>query len=114
MANKNAQNLRKNLTEAERLLWSRLRNRQLEDYRFRRQHPVGRYIVDFVCLQARLVIELDGGQHNEDEAIERDAERTAWLEQEGFRVIRFWNHEVFENLDGVLDVVYFELRGDDE
>ena len=95
-----ARTLRRNQTTAEQTLWAHLRNRQLEGYKFRRQVPLGRYIVDFACYDERLVVELDGGQHGETAA--EDAARSAWLEAKGFRVVRFWNHEVFENLDGVL------------
>ncbi len=109
MTNRNARHLRKNLTDAERLLWSRLRNRQLENHRFRRQHPIGPYIVDFVCLDKALIIELDGGQHGEDGQIAYDQERTVWLETEGYKVIRFWNYEVFELLDDVLSTIYAHL-----
>jgi len=95
--------LRRNRTSAEQKLWSRLRNRQLEGYKFRRQVPLGRFIVDFCCYDERLVIELDGGQHAERR--EEDAACTQWLEDRGFRVLRFWNDEVFENLDGILEVI---------
>jgi very-short-patch-repair endonuclease len=91
------------MTEAEQRLWSALRRRQLDGLRFRRQVPLGRFIVDFACYDARVVIELDGGQHGETEA--EDAVRTAWLEDHDFRVLRFWNDEVFENLEGVLEVI---------
>lgn len=92
--------LRENATEAERKLWHHLRRKQVAGLRFRRQYPLGPYIVDFICLPARLIIEVDGGQHG-DQA-ERDAMRTAWLERQGFRVIRFWNNEVLGNIEGVL------------
>ena len=95
---KRARALRKTSTDAETLLWSRLRNRQFHDLKFRRQVPLGRYIVDFYCHEFRLVIELDGGQHSEGV----DRPRTHWLESEGYRVVRFWNHEVLGNFDGVL------------
>jgi len=93
-----ARTLRKTSTDAEALLWSRLRNRRFHDLKFRRQVPLGRYIVDFYCHELRLVVELDGGQHSE----KADRARTLWLESEGYRVERFWNHEVLENADGVL------------
>jgi very-short-patch-repair endonuclease len=97
-ANPRARQLRRDQTDAERLLWQRLRSRQLSGFKFRRQVPMGPYIVDFLCREVRLVVEVDGGQHNE----ERDAERTAMLERAGLRVVRFWNNEVLENLEGVL------------
>ncbi len=94
-----ARQLRKNPTEAERVLWRHLRLRQLEGYKFRRQQPIGPYIVDFVCFENGLVIELDGGQHCEQVAY--DAERSAWLQAQGFRVLRFWNHEVLQDIEAV-------------
>ena len=84
-----AKQLRKNPTDAEQLLWRELRSRQLRGHKFRRQQPLGKFIVDFVCLKARLVIEVDGGQHNQDEIAAYDKERSAWLQREGFRVLRF-------------------------
>jgi len=89
--------LRRNSTDAERKLWNVLRNRQLNGFKFRKQVEIDAYIVDFLCPALRLVIEVDGGQHTP----ERDARRTAFLESQGFRVIRFWNNDVLENLDGV-------------
>ncbi len=86
------------MTDAERRLWRELRARGL-GAKWRRQQPIGSYIADFVCQQARLIVEVDGGQHCESEADER---RTAWLESVGYRVLRFWNNEVLENTDGVL------------
>ncbi len=95
-----ARKLRGHSTDAERLLWSKLRVRQLSGWKFRRQVPLGRYVVDFLCEEAKLIVELDGGQHADQ--IEQDAERTAWLQSEGYRVIRFWNNEVMANIEGVL------------
>src|SRR5438105_4088317 len=89
--------LRRNLTDAERRLWSRLRDRAFESCKFRRQVPIGQYIVDFVSFEYRLVLELDGGQHAERKAY--DDLRTKWLNEQGFHVLRFWNHEVFEDWD---------------
>ena len=91
------------MTEAEKRLWKWIRDQQMDGHKFRRQAPIGGYIVDFVCFPAGLVIELDGGQHAEQ--AERDADRTKWLECEGFRVLRFWNNEIFENIDGVLEMI---------
>ena len=93
-----ARSLRSNATNAEGLLWQHLRKRQLSGYRFRRQQPVGAYIVDFLCFEKRLVVEVDGGQHAESQY---DSERTAWLESRGFRVLRFWNTDVIGNVEGV-------------
>ena len=98
-----AKTLRKRTTEAEKLLWQKLRGRQLEGFKFRRQQPIGRYIVDFVSFEKRLVIELDGGQHAI--AKEEDKKRDRWLNQEGYVLLRFWDNEVFENLEGVLETI---------
>lgn len=108
MPSSRARELRRNATEVERKLWSRLRNSQLDGHKFRRQHPIGPYIVDFFCEQVRVIIELDSGQHAV--ALDRDANRTAYLRNCGHRVIRFWNNEVFENIDAVLDSILAELR----
>jgi len=98
-----ARMLRKRSTNAEKILWQHLRGRQLERYKFRRQQPLGPYIVDFVNFEKRIVIELDGGQH----AIKKDSDknRDAWLKAEGFKVLRFWNNDIFENLEGILEVI---------
>ncbi len=100
-----ARALRAAQTEVERRLWQRLRNRQLNGAKFRRQHPIGPYIADFFCLDARLVIELDGSQHGEESAQHVDQRRTEYLENEGYRVLRFWNEEVMDNIDGVLEEI---------
>ncbi|MBI2831086.1 MAG: endonuclease domain-containing protein [Chloroflexi bacterium] len=97
-----ARELRRKQTEAEKVLWSKLRNFQIPGVKFRRQQPIGEYIVDFVCLDKKLIIEIDGGQHNETVFKENDDSRTLWLESVGYRVIRFWNNEVLLNTDGVL------------
>jgi len=103
MSRERAKALRRDPTEAERALWNHLRMRQLEGHKFRRQQPLGRYIVDFVCLEKRLVVELDGGQHAEQ--TDSDEERTAWLEARGFHVLRFWNHDVLNNIEAVKEVI---------
>lgn len=100
-AKQQARRLRRDATDAETLLWARLRNRQLYGAKFRRQVPIGRFIADFLCFEARLIVEADGGHHS----VEADAERTAFLEAQGFTVIRFWNHEVLGNIDGVLETI---------
>jgi very-short-patch-repair endonuclease len=100
-----ARELRNNPTDAERLLWSHLRFWQLDGYKFRRQQPLGSYIVDFVCLEKRLVVEVDGGQHSQ--AV--DAERDNWLRDQGFVLLRFWNNEVLKNIDGVREVILRNL-----
>jgi very-short-patch-repair endonuclease len=97
-----AQRLRREMTDAERNLWSVLRNRQLSGAKFRRQQPIGPFIADFVCQELRLVIEADGGQHADNI---RDKRRTAFLEGKGYRVLRFWNNEILGNLDGVAQVI---------
>ncbi|HYD96763.1 MAG TPA: endonuclease domain-containing protein [Noviherbaspirillum sp.] len=99
----NARALRSDLTIAEYKLWQALRGKQVGACRFRRQHPIGRYIADFACINKMLVIELDGGQHQEQ--TEYDNRRTAALQQQGWRVLRFWNNDVLENFEGVLAVV---------
>ena len=109
MASRNARALRANQTEAESRLWQRLRDRQLAGAKFRRQAPVGPYIADFICLAAKLIVEIDGGQHADN--AEADAARTAWLEDQGFRVLRFWNNDVLDNTDGVLEEILAALSG---
>lgn len=99
--------LRSNMTDAEQLLWRHLRRGQLDGFKFRRQHPFGNYILDFVCLEAKLIIEVDGGQHVANE--EEDAKRSAVLNKAGFRVLRFWNHEVMGELEAVLDAIWNAL-----
>src|SRR6516225_8891806 len=98
-ASERARNLRRDMTEAEQQLWQMLRSRQTEGYRFRRQVPIGGFIADFVCHAARLIVEIDGGQH--DPSSEAEASRTRFLEAEGYRVLRFWNNEVLDNPEGV-------------
>jgi len=99
---RNRRRLRRDLTVHERMLWKMLRRRQIEGLRFLRQYSIGPYILDFYCPKIRLALELDGGQHNEDEAIEYDQERTRYLELEDMKVLRFWNNIVVENMGGVL------------
>src|SRR5260370_38665119 len=103
----NAHELRLNATDAECRLWAALRDRRLQDYKFRRQHPIGRFIVDFACTRHRLVIEAAGGQHDQSAA---DAQRTAWLESHGRRVIRLWNNDILANTEGVLAAIFEALR----
>ncbi len=100
-----AKKLRKNSTPQEQKLWSLLKTKQYKNLKFKRQQPIGRYIVDFVCREKWLIIELDGGQHNEDKNIAYDEERTQYLESLGFRVIRFWNNDIDDNIEGVFDVI---------
>src|SRR5580765_1440624 len=100
--------LRHSQTDAENKLWYRLRNRQFQNYKFRRQHVLCGYIVDFVCLHKKLVIELDGGQHTEQS--EYDSVRTQKVEADDFQVLRFWNNEIFDNLEGVLETIWQVLN----
>jgi len=97
-----ARHLRGSLTEAETLLWYHLRRRQLAGLRFRRQHPIGIYIVDFVCIETRVIVELDGSQHLDSPT---DAEREAWLRSQGFHVLRFWNDDVVSRTEDVLAAI---------
>ena len=101
-----ARALRKNCTDAERHLWYHLRANRL-GFKFKRQVPIGEYIVDFVCLEKRLIIELDGGQHIDNQIY--DKKRTDWLKTRGFKVLRFWNHDVFQQTVSVLDVIMTTL-----
>jgi len=96
----NARALRSDMTDAERRLWQTIRGKQLCDCRFRRQHPIGPYIADFACIDKKLVIELDGGQHQDQ--IAYDEQRTAFLQAQEWRVLRFWNNDVLSNLEGIL------------
>jgi len=98
-----AGDLRKELTPAERKLWSVLRGKKLNGVSFRRQHAIGNYIVDFVSIKKKLIIELDGSQHLEQ--TEYDEERTRYLESQGYRVVRFWNDQVEKEMDGVVQVL---------
>jgi very-short-patch-repair endonuclease len=100
-----AKNLRSRSTDAERTLWSYIRAKRLDGLKFRRQHPIGKYIVDFVCLERKIVIELDGGQHAELKTGAYDRERDNWLEKQGYRVLRFWDNDVLVNTREVLQVI---------
>ena len=97
-----ARNLRKNSTIQERRLWNLLKNRQFHNLKFKRQQPIGDYIVDFIRKEAKIIIEIDSGQHNEPENIEYDKSRTEYLNTLGYKVIRFWNNEIYENIEGVV------------
>jgi very-short-patch-repair endonuclease len=107
MANKNARTLRRHSTDAERRMWSALRDRRLLRYKFRRQHPIGNYIVDFACSEYQVVIEIDGSQHAESAD---DVLRTEWLESRGWKVIRFWNNDVLANTSGVVETILRALE----
>jgi very-short-patch-repair endonuclease len=103
-----ARKLRRNQTDAERALWFRLRDRRLRGLKFRRQMPIDRYVADFCCEAAHLIIELDGGQHVERS--KEDGERTAALEAQGYLVLRFWNNDILRNLDGVVESIIDTLN----
>ncbi|MBI3173843.1 MAG: endonuclease domain-containing protein [Chloroflexi bacterium] len=103
-----AKELRHEMTLVETKLWTRLRSHRLANVHFRSQHAIGNYIVDFCAPRKKLIIELDGSQHLEQ--VEYDAERTAYFELRGFRVLRFWNHEVLNNMDAVLNAILDELK----
>jgi very-short-patch-repair endonuclease len=104
-----ARELRKNMTDTERFVWSKLRYRQLGGHRFRRQVPMGPYILDFVCLERRLIVELDGGQHAEQ--VEPDQVRSRFFEAQGYTVLRFWNHEALKDWEAVERVIWQHLQG---
>lgn len=100
-----ARNLRKNMTPQEHKLWTLLRNRKFKNLTFKRQYPIGNYIVDFICREKWLIIEIDGGQHNTPDKLEYDKTRTEYLEQRGFKVIRFWNNGIDNNFESVFAVI---------
>ena len=102
-----ARRLRKNSTDVERVFWNRVRDRRLSGYKFKRQHPIGPYIVDFICAEERLIVELDGGQHA---CLKEDKARDAFLLSDGYRVLRFWNNDVLTNINGVLETVLSNLQ----
>ena len=106
--NRQARALRRQMTEAEKVMWSKLRDRRLDGVKFKRQKPIAGYIVDFVALDLKLIVEIDGGQHAE--RAEEDAARTKVLEESGYHVVRFWNHDVLRNIEGVLESLVQELN----
>ncbi len=110
MANENARALRKRLTSQEVKLWMKLRELKGLGFHFRRQAPIGRYIVDFVSFQSRLVIEADGGQHGMPESARSDQLRDAFLQSQGFQVLRFWNSDIDANLEGVMESILGTLK----
>lgn len=103
----NAKSLRRTQTDAEQKLWYHLRAHRFMGKKFKRQKPMGRYVVDFVCLEEKLIIELDGGQHAEN--VEYDSERDSWLRNEGYTVLRFWNNEMLNEMEGVLERIRMEI-----
>ena len=98
-----AKDLRKNSTDTENVLWKHLRAKRLAGLKFRRQEPVGKYIVDFICFESRVIVECDGGQHALE--VEKDQERDRWFEEQGYRVLRFWDSDVLRNTEGVLEAI---------
>ena len=107
MVKVNARELRKSMTDAEKILWKHLRLKQLHNYKFRRQSPIGSYIADFVCFEKKLVIELDGSQHMNQTAY--DSERTKWFERQGFQILRFWNNDVLTQTQTVVESIFNTL-----
>ena len=107
-----ARKLRAEATDAERALWARLRRRQVLGYKFRRQQPLGHYIVDFVCFEKRLIVEVDGSQHIEQQSY--DEARGQWLESQGYRVLRFWNDEVLNRTESVVEAIAEQLAPSSE
>jgi very-short-patch-repair endonuclease len=105
-----ARKLRQSHTDAEKALWAKLRNKQLAGVKFRRQQPLGAYIVDFVSFERKVIVEIDGGQHNEEEVSKRDEWRATRLKERGYQVLRFWNNEVLVNMEGVLEKIMEVLR----
>ena len=105
-----SQNLRSNMTEAESILWRRIRRGWIKKMQFYRQKPIGRYIVDFYCPKAKLIIEIDGGQHYEVINIKADRIKTEYLEKSGFKVLRFTNIDVLKNLENVLNKIWEEIN----
>ncbi|WP_084182762.1 endonuclease domain-containing protein [Nevskia soli] len=105
-----ARNLRSNSTDAERLIWRSLRNRTLFSCKFRRQYPIGPYIADFACVEKRLIVELDGGQHADN--VIQDEARTAFLQTQGYRVLRFWNNDVLSQTAAVLEAIHGAVNGE--
>jgi very-short-patch-repair endonuclease len=108
-----AKHLRTRMTDAETILWSRLRHNAVYGRRFRRQHPVGPYIADFACLPMRLIVEVDGATHGSEAERQYDHRRDAYLYQRGWRVLRFWNTDIYENLDSVIDRISDAVSGTD-
>ncbi len=109
MSRDRARELRRRSTDAERRLWYFLRNRQIDGVKFRRQAPIGSYVVDFLAADRRLVVEIDGGQHAAQQ-LSYDRQRTAWLEAQGYRVVRFWSNESLVNTEGVLEAIRIALQ----
>ncbi len=101
-----AKDLRKRSTYTEQVLWKYLRAKHFEGLKFRRQQPIGSYIVDFVCIEKKIIVELDGGQHALPEEMQNDRKRDQWFEGQGYKVLRFWDNEVLSDIHGVLEVIW--------
>ncbi len=110
MANERARYLRRNQTDAERRLWVHLREMKHDGFHFRRQCPVGPYVADFLCYSARIVVEVDGGQHGTEPGLAHDEKRDAWFEANGYRVLRYWNDDVRKNVEGVVETILSVLN----
>lgn len=104
-AKKHSKRLRKTMTKAEVMIWQHLRKRQIHNFKFRRQCPIGPYIVDFACLDLKLAIEIDGDSHASDRGIARDGVRSSYLQENGWHILRFWNVDIYENLEGVVEAI---------
>ncbi len=105
-----ARNLRTNMTDAEQLIWSKIRRKQINDIQFYRQKNIGHYIVDFYCPKGKLVVEIDGGQHYETEGMKKDQERDQYLQEIGLSVLRFSDNDVLKNIDGVIETIHEHLK----
>ena len=112
MANEYARQLRRNRTAAERRLWRQLRELKQAGFKFRQQVPIDHFIVDFACLSERLIVEVDGGTHSTEDELRRDARRERYLNDQGFRVLRVWNSDVMQNMEGVMDTIVAALHTD--
>ena len=107
---KNAKEMRSNMTPAETKMWRILRGKRFQDLKFKRQVLIGNYIVDFLCENKKIIIEIDGGQHNEELNIQSDKNRKHYLDNNGYKVLRFWNDDVMKNIDGVMEVIFREVK----
>ena len=105
-----ARSLRANMTDAEQLIWSKVRRKQIDDFQFYRQKNIGQYIVDFYCPKGKLIVEIDGGQHYENEGMKKDQERDRYLQKIGFTVQRFSDIDVLKNIDGVVERIHEQLK----
>ncbi|MDA0733212.1 MAG: endonuclease domain-containing protein [Chloroflexi bacterium] len=114
MSTSRAKQLRQSSTDSERMLWRHLRAYQMNGHKFRRQQPIGPYVVDFVCFEKKLIIELDGGHHAQPDEAEYDNIRTEWLQSQGFQVLRFWNNQVLAETEAVKSVILNTLEATDQ